>query len=35
MKAARDGDITTLVTLVQDKKINVDTPGPWDAPWVS
>ena len=33
MKAAEDGDIPTLVILIQDKKIHVDTRGPWE--WVS
>ena len=27
MEAARDGDVPTLVTLIQDKKIHVDTRG--------
>ena len=35
MKAARDGDVTTLLTLIQDKKIHVDTRGLKDYPWVS
>ena len=35
MKAATDGDISTLVTIIQDKKIHVDTHGPGGPPWVS
>ena len=35
MKAAKDGDVTTLLILVQDKKIHVDTRGPNDYVWVS
>ena len=34
MKAAKDGDITTLKELIQEKKIDVNTHGPW-IPWVS
>ena len=35
MKAARDGDVPILLTLIQKKKIHVDTRGPMDIPWVS
>ena len=35
MKAAEDGDVTTLVALVEDKKMHIDTRGPEDDPWVS
>ena len=35
MKAAKAGNITTLKELIQEKKIDVDTRGPWDHPWVS
>ena len=35
MKAAEDGDVTRLLTLIQEKKIHVDTPGPNDLKWVS
>lgn len=35
MNAARDGDVATLVTLIQDKKIDVDFRGPNGPPWVS
>ena len=35
MKAAEDGDVTTLITLIQDNKIRVDTCGPNGPPWVS
>ena len=35
MRAARDGDVTTLTTLIQDNKISVDTHGPKGHPWVS
>ena len=35
MTAARDGDVPTLLTLIQDKKIHVDTCGPNDLKWVS
>ena len=34
MKAAEDGDVTTLTTLIQDNKIRVDTRSN-DPPWVS
>ena len=32
MKAAKDGDVTRLLTLIQEKKIHVDTHG---LAWVS
>ena len=35
MKAAKDGDVTTLVALVEDKKMHIDTRGPDDYVWVS
>ena len=35
MRAAKDGDVTTLTTLIQDNKIRVDTHGPNGSPWVS
>ena len=35
MKAAEDGDVTTLVALVEEKKLHIDTRGPEDYPWVS
>ena len=35
MKAAADGDITTLQYLIQDNRIDVNTYGPKDYPWVS
>ena len=35
MRAAEDGDVTTLTTLIQDNKIRVDTRGPNGRPWVS
>ena len=34
MRAAKDGDVTTLITLIQDNKIRVDTRGPKGDPWV-
>ena len=35
MKAAKDGDVTTLTALIQDNKMRVDTRGPNIYPWVS
>ena len=35
MKAAEDGDVIRLLTLIQDKKIHVDTRGPNNIEWVS
>ena len=35
MKAAEDGNVSTMVSLIQDKKIDVNTHGPDDDPWVS
>ena len=35
MKSAEDGDVSTLLTLIEDKKIHVDTRGPRGYPWVS
>ena len=35
MKAAKDGDVTTLVALVEDKHMLIDTRGPEGSPWVS
>ena len=34
MKAAEDGDITALKDLIVEKKLDVNTKGPW-YPWVS
>ena len=35
MKAAKDGDVTTLQHLIQDNKMDIDTRGPDDYEWVS
>ena len=35
MKAAEDGDVTTLVALVEDKKMHIDTRHPKYHQWVS
>ena len=35
MKAAEDGDITALKDLIVEKKLDVNTKGPWGYPWVS
>ena len=35
MKAARDGDITTLKYLIKDQRIDINIRGPRDFPWVS
>ena len=35
MKAARDGDVTTLKYLIEEKQIDVNTCGPYGHPWVS
>ena len=35
MKAAKDGDVATLVVLIQDRKISIHTCGPEGRPWVS
>ena len=35
MEAARDGDVSTLLTLTQEQKIYVDTRGPNNIEWVS
>lgn len=35
MKAAESGDIPTLQDLIQNKRIDVNTRGPSDFPWVS
>ena len=35
MKAAENGDLATLQHLIQENKIDVNTQGPYDRPWVS
>ena len=35
MIAARDGDVSTMVSLMQDKKIDINTRGPNNSTWVS
>ena len=35
MKAAEDGNVTTLQYLIKEKKVDVNTRGPDDYPWVS
>ena len=34
MTAAKDGDVTTLQHLIQDNNMDINTPGPYDYPWV-
>ena len=35
MQASEDGNITTLVHLINKRRIDVNTRGPYDDPWVS
>ena len=35
MKAAKEGDITTLEYLIKDKRIDFNTRGTREYPWVS
>ena len=35
MQASKDGNITTLVHLINERRIDVNTRGPRDYPWVS
>ena len=35
MRAAKDGDIAKMTDLIKERKIDVNTRGPRDYPWVS
>ena len=35
MKAAKDGDVTTLKRLIEEEEMDFDIRGPKDYPWVS